>query len=144
MAKSQTVPSEMTEVQCFLGPLGHRVGCRGIVTVTSGQDVCRATARVLACPGSVQAITYGGDCGFAFGISHVENTKAERFPLRLCGLGNGTISRLDAALLLLGEFDSEFLGYDLLQLLRVHPVPFGGAHKNVVAACGGSLISRIQ
>ena len=44
----------------------------------------------------------------------------------------------------LGKFGSEFLRHDLLQLLRVHSVAFGCAHKNVVTVTCGSLIGRIQ
>ncbi len=45
---------------------------------------------------------------------------------------------------LLVSFRGEFFGYGFLELFSVNPVAFGGVHKNVVATCRGSLISRIQ
>ena len=44
----------------------------------------------------------------------------------------------------MASLSSEFRGHGLLQLLRVHSVAFGGAHKNVVSVGAGSLIGRIQ
>ena len=38
----------------------------------------------------------------------------------------------------------EFFGHGFLKLFRIHAIAFGGVHENVVAAGGGSLISRIQ
>ena len=65
-------------------------------------------------------------------------------------LGNGVVyatfllRTVDLFLSSLAKFGSEFAGHGLLQLVRVHSVAFGGVHENVVAACGGSLIRRIQ
>jgi hypothetical protein len=56
--------------------------------------------------------------------------------------GRGFASlRLDCFLI---SFRTQFLCHSLLQFFSVHSVAFGGIHENVVAACGGSLISRIQ
>jgi len=41
-------------------------------------------------------------------------------------------------------FCNKLLRHGLLEFLSIYPVAFGGVHENVVAACGGSLISRIQ
>ena len=49
--------------------------------------------------------------------------------------------RLDCFLV---SFRGKFLGHGFLELFSIHSVAFGGVHENVVAACGGSLISRIQ
>src|ERR1700733_12077511 len=49
--------------------------------------------------------------------------------------------RLDCFLV---SFRGEFFGHGFLELFSIHSVAFGGVHENVVAACGGSLISRIQ
>src|SRR5579863_5547488 len=53
-------------------------------------------------------------------------------------------SCLRLALCLLFAFGSQFSSNGFLDLLGVHPVVFGSVHKNVIAAGGGSLISRIQ
>src|SRR5690348_14175573 len=42
------------------------------------------------------------------------------------------------------SFRSEFLGHDFLEFFSVHSVAFDSVHENVVAAGGGSLISRIE
>src|ERR1035441_282236 len=42
------------------------------------------------------------------------------------------------------SFRSKFFCYGPLEFLSVYAVAFGGVHQNVVAASGGSLISRIQ
>jgi hypothetical protein len=38
----------------------------------------------------------------------------------------------------------KLLCHGLLEFLSIHSVAFGGVHENVIAACGGSLIRRIQ
>ena len=45
--------------------------------------------------------------------------------------------RLDCFLV---SFRSEFFGHGFLELFSIHSIAFGGFHKNVVAADGGSLI----
>jgi hypothetical protein len=52
--------------------------------------------------------------------------------------------RLCFGLRLFISFRGKFLCHGLLEFLSIHSVAFGGVHENVVAACGGSLISRIQ
>src|SRR5258708_4724321 len=42
------------------------------------------------------------------------------------------------------SFRGEFVGHGFLELFSIQSVAFGGVHENVVEACGGSLISRIQ
>jgi len=42
------------------------------------------------------------------------------------------------------SFRSKFLGHGFLELFSIHTVAFSGVHENVVAACGGSLIRRVQ
>ena len=42
------------------------------------------------------------------------------------------------------SFRGEFLCHGFLEFFSIHSVAFGGVHENVVAACGGSLIRRIQ
>src|SRR5258708_13777168 len=55
-----------------------------------------------------------------------------------------TVLPLSFGLRLLVSFRGQLRRHGLLQLLSIHAVAFGGVHENVVAACGGSLISRIQ
>jgi len=49
--------------------------------------------------------------------------------------------RLDCFLV---SFRGKFFGHGFLKLFSIHSIAFGGVHKNVVAAEGGSLIRRIQ
>ena len=42
------------------------------------------------------------------------------------------------------SFRGELFGHGFLEFFSIHSVAFGGVHENVVAACGGSLIRRIQ
>jgi hypothetical protein len=42
------------------------------------------------------------------------------------------------------SFRGEFFGHSVLELVRIHAVPFGSVHENVIAAGRGSLIRRIQ
>src|ERR1017187_7764165 len=54
------------------------------------------------------------------------------------------VPRLCFGLRLLILFGRELLCHSLLEFLSIHSVAFGGVHENVLAACGGTLISRIQ
>ncbi len=56
----------------------------------------------------------------------------------VCRLGN---LLLDCFLV---SFRGELFGHGFLEFFSVHPVAFGGIHENVVAACGRSLIRRIE
>jgi hypothetical protein len=52
--------------------------------------------------------------------------------------------RLCFGLYLFITLRSKFLCYCLLKFLSIYPVAFSSVHENIFAACGGSLISRIQ
>jgi len=54
------------------------------------------------------------------------------------------VLRLGLGLRLPVSFRSKLLGHGLLKFLGIHSVAFGGIHEKVIAAGGGSLISRIQ
>ena len=64
------------------------------------------------------------------------------FPINLCR--RFAVLRLCFGLRLFVSFRSKFLCHGLLEFLSIYAVAFGGVHENVVAACGGSLIGRIQ
>ncbi len=67
-----------------------------------------------------------------------QKSKCDRLMLPSCG---------PSALLwlrLFVSFRGKLLCHGFLELLSIHSVAFGGVHENVVAAGGGSLISRIQ
>ncbi len=70
-----------------------------------------------------------------------QNPKAIR-PFDLCP--RPAALRLCFAFRLFVSFRSKFLCHGLLEFLSIYAVAFGGVHENVVAACGGSLIRRIQ
>src|ERR1700723_3057062 len=59
----------------------------------------------------------------------------------LCRLA---VLRLCFGLRLFISFRGQLRRYGLLEFLSIYAVAFGGVHENVVAACGGSLIRRIQ
>src|ERR1700736_2985804 len=54
------------------------------------------------------------------------------------------LSRLCFSLRRLISFRNKLLRHGLLEFLSIYAVAFGGVHENVVAACGGSPIRRIQ
>ena len=64
------------------------------------------------------------------------------FPINLCR--RFAVLRLCFGLRLFVSFRSKLLCHGLLEFLSIYAVAFGGVHENVVAACGGSLIGRIQ
>src|ERR1700733_87153 len=52
--------------------------------------------------------------------------------------------RFDFGFGLLLSLRRKLLCHGLLEFLSIHSVAFGGVHQDIAAACGGSLISRIQ
>src|SRR5580658_8729350 len=60
------------------------------------------------------------------------------------GLCRLAVLRLGTRLRLFLSFRGKLLCHGLLEFLSIYAVAFGGFHENVIAAGGGSLISRIQ
>src|SRR5579862_3977804 len=70
---------------------------------------------------------------------------ALRQKLRVLGLCRRfSALRLCLSLRLFISFSRKLRCYGFLEFPNIHAIAFGGIHENVVAAGGGSLISRIQ